>query len=162
MIEQSIIVNENDEIIGYKDRNKVKENDIFRISALWVENNNNEILIAQRSLKKEHNPGKWGSAVAGRNEKNETYEENIIKEAEEEIGLKNYKFKKAHKIKTKNNKFLQWFTLVLDKDIKEFKLQKEEVEDIKWIKKEKLKKEINKDPEKFTSSLIEAFNHFCK
>ncbi len=81
------IVNEQDEIIGYKDRKDRNLVDITRVSALWITNEDGEILLAQRGLNKTHSPGLWGPAVAGTVEEGETYESNIIKEAEEEIGL---------------------------------------------------------------------------
>lgn len=158
MGEQTIIVNDNDEIIGYKDRDLINKNDIIRISALWITNSNGEILLAQRSFNKKHYPGVWGPAVAGTNEKGETYEDNIIKEAEEEIGLKKFKFKKIHKTKNKENNFVQWFKLKLDREIKDFKIQKEEVEQVKWFKKDVLRKEIEKNPNKFTSSVLKNLN----
>jgi isopentenyl-diphosphate Delta-isomerase len=158
MKEQTIIVNENDEIIGFKERSSLNKKDIVRISALWIQNSKGEILLAQRSFQKSTSPGKWGPAVAGTNEKGETYEQNMIKEAKEEIGLKGFKFEKAHKIRNKENNFVQWFTLKTDNY--EFKLQKEEVEQVKWFKKEELKKEIKENPEKFTSSVKKNIDIF--
>jgi len=47
-----IIVNKNDEIIGYKSRNNRSPEDIIRIAGIWIENENGEVLIAQRSINK--------------------------------------------------------------------------------------------------------------
>src|SRR3989338_10763955 len=81
------IVNEQDEIIGYKDRKDRNKVDIARITGLWLWNEKGEALLAQRSFNKKMHPGMWGPAVAGTVEEGETYESNIIKESEEEIGL---------------------------------------------------------------------------
>lgn len=87
----TVIVNENDEIIGHKLREEVDpKNDIYRVSALWVTNSAGDVLIAQRKLTKKHAPGKWEPAVAGTVEKGETDESNIYKEAQEEIGLSGF------------------------------------------------------------------------
>lgn len=83
------IVNEQDEIIGYKDRDLRDPKEITRVSGLWVTDTAEKILLAQRSWKKKSDPGRWGPAVAGTVEEGETYESNIIKEAREEIGLTN-------------------------------------------------------------------------
>src|SRR3989338_4963070 len=85
------IVDENDEIIEYKDEKDRKPEDICRVAGLWVTAPNGDILLAQRAFVKKRSPGVWGPAVAGTVEEGETYEQNIIKEAEEEIGLKNLK-----------------------------------------------------------------------
>ena len=69
-----ILVNENDEIIGYKERGTLDKEDIYRVSALWIQNSKGEILLAQRSFNKNNNPRKWGPAVAGTNDEGESYE----------------------------------------------------------------------------------------
>lgn len=81
------IVNLDDEIIGYKPRKDITLQDVYRVSALWIENSQGEILLAQRGFLKSVDPGKWGAAVAGTVEKDESYEENILKEMQEELGL---------------------------------------------------------------------------
>ncbi|GAF94063.1 unnamed protein product, partial [marine sediment metagenome] len=78
-----IIVDDNDKIIGYKERDTLKREDIYRVSALWITNSHGEILLARRHHTKSHRPRKWGPAVAGTVDAGETYEDNIIKEAEE-------------------------------------------------------------------------------
>lgn len=85
------IVDEEDNIIDYKERKKLDLKDIYRVSALWIENSKGEILLAQRSFNKKHHPGLWGPAVAGTVEKGESYEENISHEIEEELGIKEVK-----------------------------------------------------------------------
>ncbi len=96
-----------------------------------------------------------GPAVAGTNEEGETYEINIIKETEEELGLKNVKFEKGPKVIRHNGHHYscQWFTLKIDKKIDEFKIQEDEVEKIAWFKKETLLKEIKTHPNKFLKKI---------
>ncbi len=82
------VVNEQDEIITYKERNELLQEDIYRIASLWIMNEFGEILLAQRAATKLKNPNKWTCIVNGTVEKGESYEDNIIKETEEEIGIK--------------------------------------------------------------------------
>lgn len=58
-MEQLIIVNDKDEVIGSRGREEILPDDIYRISCLWITNSKNQILLAQRNLNKKHNPGKW-------------------------------------------------------------------------------------------------------
>src|SRR3989344_8863957 len=97
-----VIVDENDKVVCEKDKEMVRGADIYRVSALWITNSRDEILLARRALTKSHHPRKWGPAVAGTVDEGETYEENIIKEAEEELGLKNIKPELGPKTKTDN------------------------------------------------------------
>jgi len=146
-----IIVNEKDEIIGYKEGSALKQEDIYRVSALWVTNSQGEILLARRHHTKTHHPRKWGPAVAGTVDEGETYQDNILKEAEEELGLKNIKLILGPKIKTDDEyrHFTQWYLLNIDKKIDEFKIQEDEVEEIKWFSPEELKKQLEEHPDEF-------------
>jgi isopentenyldiphosphate isomerase len=150
------IVNEQDEIIGIKDRGDLLDSDIYRVSALWITNSEGKILLAKRSLNKEKDPGLWGPAVAGTVEEYESYEANIIKEAEEEIGIGGYTFNLGPKMRvtSPHNHFTQWFTLVIDNPIEDFHIQKEEVDKIQWFDKDELLDEMQDNPDKFIDSLF--------
>ena|ERR1700733_1343376 len=155
------IVNEQDEIIGYKERNETNSEDITRVSGLWVTDKDGNILLAQRAFTKKNDPGKWGPAVAGTVEEGETYESNIIKEMEEEIGLVNFVPVLSHKNRrsTSHEYWGQWFTAVIDHDYP-FKKQDEEVEELKWFTKEELLKLLDEKPGMFLkefSKYIEMF-----
>lgn len=146
------IVDENDNIIGSEEFEKAKKERIYRVAALWITNSRGEILLALRHRDKTHDPLKWGPAASGTMEEGETYEQNISKEAQEELGLKNISPKIGPKIKIedKYNYFVQWFILIVDKDISEFKIQEDEVEEIRWFSKEELLSELESHPENFT------------
>ena len=149
-----IIVNEKDEIIDYKERSEKTKEDISRATSLWIENSKGEILLAQRAHTIKFSPGKWGPAAAGTVEEGETYNSNIKKEAEEEIGLKGVEFKKVEKVRIidgKANFFGQRYEAIVDLPIEAFTLQKEEVETIKWFTKKELKKLVQEKPEDFLS-----------
>lgn len=159
-----IIVDKNDSAVGLKEWESLKNEDIYRVSALWVENNKGEILMARRALTKAHDPGKWGPAVAETLEEGETYDSNIRKEAEEEIGLKNIKFLKGPKTKIalagRLQYFLQWYTVKIDKPLKEFKIQKSEVAEIRWFSKKEIKKKLQENPNEFIYSINQWIDLF--
>lgn len=151
-----IVVDEQDRIVGHKKRDDRNEQDIVRVAGIFVFNSNKETLIAQRSLNKVFNPGKWGPAAAGTLEEGETYISNIVKETEEEIGVKidkkdlvlgPYEF-----VNTKHRYFRQIYYIKLDLPISNFKIQKEEVEGLRWVKIEELENWLTRSPEDFTES----------
>ena len=150
-----IIVNEKDELIGHKEAGTLEQKDIYRVSALWLTNSKGEILLARRHRNKRHHPGMWGPAVAGTVDKGESYEDNIIKETEEEIGMKNTKPKLGPKVRRTGEyeHFTQWYFLTIDKEASEFKIQEEEVEEVKWFSKEELINSLNSAFEKFLPSM---------
>jgi isopentenyldiphosphate isomerase len=130
------VVDGNDEYIGDKERSELDfQKDIYRVAALWLTNSANEVLIAQRKFSKDRDPGLWGPAVAGTVEPGETYETNIYKEAEEEIGLSGLVFTLGPKlrVKTPRNYFCQWY-------------------------KDKLVQEVAQQPEKYIPTMAEVLS----
>ncbi|MFA6467225.1 MAG: NUDIX domain-containing protein [Patescibacteria group bacterium] len=157
-----IVVDEEDNIIGHKDRYKLSPDDIYRVSALWLTNSKGDILLAQRSFDKKHHPGKWGPAVAGTVKIGQSYDDNIIQETAEEIGLKDINLIKSFK---KFNSgayyhFTQWYTLVIDKDIKDFIIDSAEVASIKWFTKAEIRQKLKEDPDFFIPYLKDYFKLF--
>ncbi len=151
-----LIVDDQDKVIGSLDRRKIREGiDIFRCSALWLTNSKGDVLIAQRHHTKAKEPNKWGPAVAGTVEHDETYESNIYKEAEEEIGLSGVKFVLGPKLMSvgPRKQWIQLFTAKLDRPESEFRLQEDEVEKVAWVPKEELIKDVAQNPGKYVPSM---------
>lgn len=154
------IVNEEDEIIEYKERGSVLPQDIQRISCVWVFNKNKEILIAKRSLTKSVLPGKWSPSAAGTLEEGETYESNATKELEEEIGLKNVPLVPLKKIFYENGSFRRFcFVYIVFADIQKekFILQESEVAEVRWISLKDFSDWYKKSPDEFTPSIKHTF-----
>jgi isopentenyldiphosphate isomerase len=155
------IVNEQDEIIKIIDANERQKGDIGRVSALWITNENGGILLAQRAFRKLRDPGRWGAGVAGTLEEGETYEQNVIKEAEEEIGLKNFTLKFERKVRRSSSHeyFAQWFSAVVKKEYPFIK-QDHEVEQIKWFSKGEILKMFKENPELFVPNFGLTIEYF--
>ncbi len=148
------IVDKNDNIIAYKPRSGLVDGDIGRITCLWVTNDQGQVLIAQRSWKKQKNPGLWSAAVAGTVEKDETYESNMIKEAEEEIGLLGVQLNPVLKFFYPTTKpfFCQVFHAVVNQPLDYFRRKIDEVEQLAWIPYPHLERDIIESPGKYVPS----------
>lgn len=156
------IVDENDNIIGYKERGDRNPDDIIRITWIWITDDKGDVLLAQRCLNKKDNPGKWGPAVAGTVEEVETYEINAYKELEEEIGIKNEKLIESKKVflnSPTGKKFCQLYGLQLSRD-RELIIEKDEVEQVKWFTKKELKEYFEKSPQDFVKSFETLKKYF--
>ncbi len=155
MVKEIIIVNELDKTVGYKEREKIAAKDIYRVAVLWITNSKGELLLAKRAMTKSHDPGKWGPSVAGTVERGETYYTNIIKEAKEELGLTDmYPVKgDKHLVNGKWNYFSQWYYMTTNKNVKDFKIDKTEVSEIKWFTKQAISDELKKKPNAFLPSV---------
>ena len=151
-----LIVDEQDNILYCKDaseRDPSKE--IARTSALWLFNEEGEILLAKRSKNKKFHPDKWNLSVSGTNEEGETYESNIIKEGKEELGilLGELIIGKKELMSLDRIFFVQYFFTKIPK-ITTFTLQESEVDEVKWLPLEKLNKWFSEKPEEFSCHFI--------
>lgn len=150
------LVNDQDELIGVKERSELNyTTDIYRVSALWLTNSKGQSLLAKRASTKDKDPNKWGPAVAGTIDEGETYDQNIYKEAMEEIGLEGVEFTKAVKLRSTSPRqsFTQWYTVELDRDVDSFTRQVEEVDALEWVDTEQLKSELETNPDKYIPNM---------
>lgn len=156
--ENVVIVDENDNEVGVVPRSEHDQH-IYRVAALWVTNSKGEILMAQRALTKKHHPGIWGPAVAGTVDEGETYVSNIIKETEEEIGIKITEHDlqigpKTNTLDKQYRHFTQWFFYTTDRGLDEFHHDETEVAGVKWF----TRGEIEENPEIFLDSILEKLD----
>lgn len=84
------IVNEKGEIIGKELRSKVHSNPslLHRVTHVLVFNSRGEVLLQKRSMRKDVAPGRWDTSVGGHVNAGETVEEAVLREMEEELGIK--------------------------------------------------------------------------
>jgi isopentenyl-diphosphate delta-isomerase len=154
--EEIVVVDEKDKVIGHKPRNQVDaENLRYRVAALWITNSKGEILLARRAYNKAHDPGKWGPAAAGTVSEGESYLETMMREAREELGLENIALKVGPKVKGdgQHKYFGQWFSCTSDKPAEAFKIQSEEVAELKWFSKQELEKQLKENPSEFLKNI---------
>ena len=152
-----IVVNQGDEQIGLKGYTELKYEDIYRVSALWLTDfKTGDCLMTERKWTKHHDPGKWMAAASGTIEENESYNENIVHEIEEEIGLKNLHLHIGPKEFIDDGKhkfFVQWYTAGVDKNAVVITIQEEEVESFAWVPIKQLINEVTTKGDKFVPSL---------
>lgn len=155
-METVAIVDEHDQVVGYKLRSELLPSDRIRIIAIWAENSKGEVLIAKRAQTRHIDPGCWGPAVAGGVEKDQTYEETAARELFEELGLGGVTLNKLQKVSYTNSRgrarVCQWYKLDWNGQVSELALQTEEVDAAKWIKIDQLKAEVLNHPEQFVAS----------
>lgn len=142
------IIDENNNLLGIvKSRAEVHKNlrDWHRTTGINIINSQKQILCQKRSEKKDAEPGMWQSHFGGHLRAGETFEKNAIAELKEELGLEIDPKNLIPLEIRKNNEFkhfIQGYILRWDGDISKLKLQKEEVDEVKWFTLSELEKEI--------------------
>jgi isopentenyldiphosphate isomerase len=141
-----------------------------RAVQIWIYNSKGEILLQKRSKNKEFFPRLLDMSAAGHVSAGETFEEAAVRELFQEIGLR----RKASDLKNigtwplvqymtkpfyNNKEIFQVFLLKWDGNIKELKLQKKEVEMVKFVPIDTFESEL-KDPEKVKKYIPHGDHYF--
>jgi isopentenyl-diphosphate delta-isomerase len=156
------IVNEQDEVIAYKEREETTREDIRRIVALYIFNEKHEALIAKRQSTKNIDPNLWGPSVAGTVDEGYDYDATVLKEAEEEVGLRNIQpiFLKKMFYETANaRRFTGVYYCYVNSVETQFVLQVDEVAEVKWISLPDLEEWYSKNPEDFVPSFYRTLEN---
>ena len=163
MEEYISIVDENDHVIASKARATVESSDIYRVSALFIYDEQGNILLGKRSVTKKNNPGLWSPLVNGTNSFGETYEENIIREAQEEIGISLEKVEYVAKVrvKEKHNFFVTFFSTCIPHDQK-LVIDPSEIEELRWYSNAELTATLKQNPSSFVPGFLENIFPFVK
>lgn len=132
------IVDENNQLTGQIEERWTAYNKGLwrRTVSCWIMNEKGEILLQKRAENKKRNPGMWAK-TGGQVNSGETVEEAIFREVKEELGIKipkeQIKVLDIHKNDNKNRRFAYNFLFALDYKIEDYKLQKEEVAEVKYV-----------------------------
>ncbi len=117
-----------------------------RSTNVFVMNSKGEILCHQRSLHKERYPGWWMTHFGGHVAGEETYDENAMKELQEEIGLTIV----AEELlpwrtsrKTEARLWVRDYITIFDGEISELTLQTSEISQVKWFSPEDIYKQLD-------------------
>ncbi len=120
---------------------------------VWLVNSKGEILLQHRSEDKESHPNCWDISAAGHVSSGEDAITSALREVKEEIGLdiSPDKLKQIGEIIQQsvlnngtfiNNEYNNIYLVKMDLDINQFKMQVEEVKDLRWVPIPEFKKWI--------------------
>lgn len=165
-----IVVNADDQVIGYREREAFRPGEYYRITILCIFDGAGRTLLAQRAAQKRRDPGCWSPAVGGTVEEGETYDGNIIKEAREELGLEGVAFLTGPKLQADDigngvGYICQSYYCMLDWPAGRFRLQAEEVSALRWVDLATLRADARDRPESYTINFadsLEAVGMFAK
>ncbi len=83
------VVNDRDEVVGRERRCEVHRHGLkHRAVHVLIFNCRGELFLQKRSMKKDNFPGVWDSSASGHLAPGESYDEAVMRETEEELGVK--------------------------------------------------------------------------
>jgi isopentenyldiphosphate isomerase len=163
MVEFVDIVDKNDKVIDSVPYAEMREKNLLhRGSHILIFNNKGEMLISKRQINKKNHPGKLEPGFGGAMTTGETYEENGIRELEEEGGIKGVALKFLFKYLYEDDQtrvISKLYTCTYDGKIT---LQEEEVSDYFWITIPKLKGMMQNKESEFSPQAIDMLNRYFK
>jgi len=164
MSEGLMLVDENDNEIGYEEKEKTHRGDLslHRAFSVLIFNSKGQMLIQKRSNKKKTWPGFWANACCSSPKKGEETVDAAKRRMEEELGFNcdlKFLFKFWYKVKYDEEwgeNEIDWvFEGHYDGDIKP---DKNEIEEFKFIDIEELKEDVKNNPEKYAPWFLIILN----
>jgi isopentenyl-diphosphate delta-isomerase len=167
MEEFVVLVNPADEVLGLMEKQQAHINGLLhRAFSVFLFNDKGEMLLQKRASGKYHSPGQWTNAVCSHPRNNENYLDGAKRRVKEELGIETElaeKFDFIYKADVGSGLWEHELDHVfIGTYNSEFNLNKDEVEEVRYISIEDLDKEIAENPEKFTEwfkIILEEYKH---
>jgi len=154
--EKLIIVDPEDKILNYKSKIECHEGDgiLHRAFSVFIFNSNRQLLIHQRSELKLLWPLFWTNSCCSHPRKGELYEEAVNRRVEEELGIRTetkflYKFQYHARYKSIGSES-ELCSVYIGRYDGKIHINKNEINDWKFIDLETLDSDIESNPEIFT------------
>lgn len=151
------IVDKKDKIIGFIDKEEVhKQNILHRAFSIFIFDKRMNLLIQKRSKQKYHSAGLWSNSCCSHQEKGEELEQAINRCMENELGVvinKRISVGKFHynvKLENGMNENELDTIYIAFYNGEKININRDEIEKIEWININKLTKDIEVSPEKYT------------
>ncbi|HHJ40533.1 MAG: hypothetical protein AXA67_10340 [Methylothermaceae bacteria B42] len=154
------VVDENDQVIDFRPRGEVHRLGLRHRSVhLLVFNSKSEVLLQKRSRQKAVKPGFWDSTAAGHVDAEEDYDQCVLREVKEELGIQLPEIPhKAFKIpasQTTGMEFCQVYTAIHQGP---FQPNPEEIEQLRWFTPEQIKQWLAQGGEGLTNTVQFIFD----
>ncbi|SIT07671.1 isopentenyl-diphosphate Delta-isomerase [Chryseobacterium gambrini] len=167
MEEFVVLVNPEDKVLGLMEKQQAHINGLLhRAFSVFLFNSSGEMLLQKRASGKYHSPLKWTNAVCSHPRSEETYLEGAKRRVKEELGIDvelSEKFNFIYKADVGNGLWEHELDHVFTGTFEgEFYLNKDEVEEVRYISLENLNKEISEIPDHFTEwfkIILEEYKH---
>lgn len=155
MEEQVVLISENDDVIGVMEKMQAHENGVLhRAFSVFLFNDKGELLLQKRAADKYHSPNQWTNAVCSHPRIEETYLQAAERRLMEELGIEadlSEKFHFIYKAEVGNKLWEHEKDHVFVGNYNgDFRLNPEEVSEIRYISMEDLDREMKEQPENFT------------
>ncbi|RKS97801.1 isopentenyl-diphosphate Delta-isomerase [Chryseobacterium defluvii] len=167
MEEFVVLVNPEDEVLGLMEKQQAHVNGLLhRAFSIFLFNSKGEMLLQKRAAEKYHSPNQWTNAVCSHPRNGETYLDGAKRRLKEELGITadlSEKFNFIYKADVGEGLWEHELDHVFVGTYEgDFNLNKDEVDDVRYISMEELDQELAENPEHFTEwfkIILEEYKH---
>ena len=164
-IEKVILVDENDQQVGLMEKIEAHEKALLhRAFSVFIFNDKNELMLQRRALSKYHSPGLWTNTCCSHQRDQETTLDAAKRRLMEEMGFVTEleeRFSFIYKAKFDNGLTEHEYDHVLAGTFNNVpNINKEEVEEWKWVALKDVQKDIGKNPDNYTPWFKIIFEKF--
>lgn len=139
----------------------------MKVAILWLINEKGEILMARRAAHMSTDAGVWGPSVSGSVESGESFEEAVLRETSEELGLSSKDISPIFLHNEiydghsdgRSREFGLFYAAVPSDIIKRITLEPDEVTEVKWFQSEELQNLVNERSEAIIISSATSLWH---
>ncbi|KFF26344.1 isopentenyl-diphosphate Delta-isomerase [Chryseobacterium vrystaatense] len=155
MEEFVVLVNPEDDVLGLMEKQQAHINGVLhRAFSVFLFNSKGEMLLQKRASGKYHSPNQWTNAVCSHPKEGETYLDGAKRRLNEELGIEaelSEKFNFIYKADVGGGLWEHELDYVFVGNYEsDFNLNKEEVQEVRFVSMENLDHEIAQNPENFT------------
>ncbi len=167
-MEKLLLVDENDKVVGSREKKKCHKGKgiLHRAFSIYVFNLKGELLIQRRSKQKPLWPLYWSNTCCSHPRKGETYVESGERRLQEEMGftcalwsIDQFQYEAKYKDIGSENELLTILVGVYDGEVNS---NTEEVNRWKWINLEKLKRDIERNPNLYAPWFKKGLKRYLK
>ena len=146
------IVDVEDKVIGRASREEVhRQGFLHRSAHLLVFDEQGRVLLQKRSMEKDTFPGKWDSSVSGHVDSGEHYDQCIVREAKEEIGLDLEEVpEKLFKVEACEQTAQEYTWVYRTISGGPFTPNEKEISEIRWNTSDEVRVLLDSEPESFS------------
>lgn len=167
MEEFVVLVNPEDEVLGLMEKQQAHVNGLLhRAFSIFLFNSKGEMLLQKRAAKKYHSPNQWTNAVCSHPRNGETYLDGATRRLKEELGVTadlSEKFNFIYKADVGEGLWEHELDHVFIGNYEgEFNLNKDEVDEVRYVSMKELDQELSQNPEHFTEwfkIILEEYKH---
>lgn len=146
------VVDSNDQIIGQRPRAEIHANGLYhRAVHILVFNDQGQLFLQKRSMKKDLNKGLWDTSAAGHVDAGETYDNCAPRELREELGV-SAPLKALFKLPASPKLGMEFIQVYRCRHNGPFTLATEEIDEGRWLDTETLDQRVAAGDETLTST----------